>query len=1120
MHGCDWRVVRRRIGMACVLAMASVVSMATARAADVPKSWLDDAALHDVQFVGSKIGYAVGAHGAIWKTGDGGRSWQLVPSGTTSALHSVCFLTDQVGWVAGREVVPFAGLDAGVLLFTENGGQTWQPLARDQLPALSFVKFFGLDDGVVVGQPSASSPSGILKTNDGGQSWQPVAGTVSHPWRAAAFLDSELGMVGGHEGRLSLIAGEQLLASKLPPQGLRSIRAVALQHNDTGWIAGDGGLVLKTSSGGVVWESPPALLPEELRNGMDFRAVEMRKESVWLAGSPGSAIWHSPNGGRSWQRQLTGQPSPLHAIRFSNDAQGVAVGDFGVILRTEDGGRSWQTVRGVDRRAAVLSMQARPSQVTSAWVAKLSGEQGYRSAVWIANRQDVGETSQSNNLDSRLTTAVERCGGNAAEIHWQLPVAVPGLEFSSDKLTADWQKRTEGKLGPTLIGTLVRQLRTWRPSVVILDQPAKDDAASQLLFDAALRAIEQAADATRFIEQRELTGLSSWKVDRVYQRLAAGGNGDAIVELDEYLPTRKTTVRLAASASDSLLRGVGSAPAGNLGSQRLAFRWIGIDGRAASDTTVARDFFAGLSLAPGSAARRELTPFDETDLERRQKLAQRQRNFAALTQKSLDDPRIAGQMIGQLGGLVEGMDAQQGAELLRGLAAEYRQRSLFELVESTNVELIRRYPQEPVALDAMRWLMQFWTSQETAWQRTRAMTNDTRQAASDPKSNANQLQQAAATLAGGKGGVTTADLQTQAPAIKSNTNSGNLKRLDVQFDFDKPGQLRDKKQGPRSGATGEGLRSPVRFKGTGGPKPPPVAPVRMSFVNQQDWRSEAVRDWHSRAADLAKQMEAQSPSLFQTPEIQFPLGALRRVGRSAMQSDAIYRNFLTKATDDATRSLAQRELWAAQLATAEAPRAMAVCRQANEKPILDGVLSDPCWQVSTELMLTREPVLDDGPSQPEPTASLVMLAYDAEFLYVGLSVPRLEGGPLDRPESKGRAHDADLSRYDRISICLDIDRDYTTWYEFQVDQRGWTSESCWDDRRWNPTWYVATGAEDSHWRIEAAIPWAELTPTPPQRGTIWSAAVTRTTPTVGMQAWVHPSLARPRPSSFGLVRFE
>ena len=1102
MQGCDGWVSGRGIRFAGVFLAACVCSAIPLRGADAPASWLDDAALHDVQFVGAKTGFAVGGHGAIWKTDDGGRAWKLQSSGTTGSLQSACFLTDQIGWVAGREAVPFAGLDAGVLLFTDNGGQSWRPLGPQQLPGLSFVKFFGLEEGVVVGQPSSSSPSGILKTGDGGKTWQPVAGTVSHSWRAAAFVDRELGVVAGHAGRLSLIGGEQLLTSKLPPQGLRSIRAVALQHDDTGWLAGDGGLVLKTSSGGVVWESPATLLPEELRQGIDFHAVEMRNGNVWLAGSPGSVIWHSPNGGQSWQKQATGQTAPLHAVRFASETQGVAVGDLGVILRTDDGGQSWHCVRGADRRAAVLSLQSRPSQAAAAWVAKLSGEQGYRSAVWIANRQDVGETSQSLDLDARLTASVERCGGNAAEIHWQLPVAIPGLEFASDKLVADWQKRTEGKLGPALIGTLVRQLRTWRPTVVLLDQPAQDDAANQLLFDAALRAIEQAADATRFVEQRELTGLTPWKVDRVYLRLAAGGTGDAVVELDEYLPTRKTTVRQAAAASDSLVRALASgvnrtAASSESSSQRLVYRWIGLDGRPSPEASLARDFFAGLSLAPGSAARRVLNPIDETDLERMQKLAQKQRNFLAVTKKSLDDPRVAGQMLGQLNGLLDGMDAQQGAEVLRGLAAEYRERSLFELVESTNVELVRRYPQEPVAVDAMRWLIQFWTSQETAWQRMRAMSNDTMQASSDPKSNANQLQQAAAVLSGGRGGVTTAGHEVEVPSVNTTSSPGKLNRLDVKLDFNKPNDPRDKKKGPRGAA----------------------ASTRMNLASQNNWRGEAVRDWHSRAADLAKQLEAQSPSQFQTPEIQFPLGALRRVTSSAAQSDAIYRTFLNKATDDATRSLAQRELWAL-FATAEAPREMTLCRRATEPPRLDGVLSDPCWQVSTELMLTREAVRDDGQSAPEATAAMVMLAYDAEFLYVGLSVPRLDGAPLDPPQTKGRSHDADLSRHDRVTLCLDVDRDYTTWYELQVDQRGWTFESCWDDRRWNPKWYVATSAEDSHWRVEAAIPWSELAPAAPQRGSLWSAAVSRTTPTVGTQTWVHPASARPKPGSFGLVKFE
>ncbi len=1061
------------------------------RAADSPAPWRDDAALHDVQFVGSKNGFAVGAQGAIWKTIDGGRIWKPVPSGVTCAVHSACFLTDQTGWVAGSEISPFTGLDTGVLLFTENGGQTWRKLGDGLLPPIAYVKFFGLDDGVVVGRATSDVPAGIMKTSDCGKTWQPVSGTAVAPWRAACFLDPDMGAVAGPEGRLSLVGGEQLLASKLPPQGLRTIRAVSLLPNDSGWLAGDGGLVLRTTSGGVVWESPARSLPDELRIGMDFRAVEARGESVWLVGAPGSVVWHSPNGGRNWQRYLTGQTAPLNALRFVNDGTGIAVGEFGTIIRTEDGGRSWQTIRGNGRRVAVLSLQARPSQVTPAWMARLSGEHGYRSAVWIANRQDLGPAAASNDVESRLQAAVEHCGGNAGDVFWQLPIAVPGLEFSSDKLIAEWQKRTEGKLASSLLSVLVRQLRTWRPSVVILDQPARDDAASQLVFDAALRAIEQAADATRFTEQRELTGLPTWKVERVYLQLAAGTAGDATIDLDEYLPRRKMSVRLAASFSDALVRPSRSASEAAPAPRHIAYRWIGLDGRPSPEATLGRDFFAGLSLPPGSDARRELAPIDESDLQRQQKLAERHRNFQAISTRLLDDPRMAGLMIGQLGELVRDMESRQGAELLRGLADEYRERSLFELVEATNMELIRRYPQEPAAFDAMRWLFQFWISSETAWQRMRQMTNETTNTASNIQANARLIQQAADSLSGGIGGVNTANYTEESPVLRQVARPGPLNRVNLP-----PGVNPAAQPAGKAG------------KGSVAARPPTI---------QQDWRSGEMRNWHQRAADLASQLEMQTPGLFRTPEVQFPLAALQRSKGSVAKSDAIFRGYLSRATDPDTRLLAEREVWL-MFATAQTPRAMSVCQYTEEKPRLDGVLGDPCWQASRDLRLTTVATTNDSDAS-DTTATLMMLSYDAEFLYVGMSVPRVEGAPLDQPQPR-TSHDADLSRHDRVTICLDVDRDYATWYEFQVDQRGWTCERCWEDRRWNPTWYVATDADATHWRIEAAIPWNELVPNPPQRGTVWGAAITRTTPTVGMQSWVHPAVTRPKPSSFGLLKFD
>ena len=1082
MQGCIARVAFQ------LVAVLGAITVFTGEAAatDVPVTWRGDAALHDAQFVGSQVGIAVGAHGAVWKTGDGGLTWTNVPCPTNCSLQSACFLTDKIGWVAGSETSPFTGQESGVLLATQDGGQTWRSLSDGPLPPIIHIKFFGTDEGVMAARATSHVPSGVMKTADGGKTWTPVDGVADGPWRTACFIDPEMGFVAGSLGRLSLVGGEQLFASKLPAQGLRSIRAIKMGVNDSGWLAGDGGLLLRTTNGGIVWDAPRTALPEELRTSMDFRAVEMRGESVWLAGAPGSVIWHSANAGQTWQRFLTGQSTPINSIRFMNDAAGIAVGELGVVLRTEDGGRSWQAVRGKDRRVALLSLQTRPSSVSPAWLAKQCGELGYRGAVWIANRQDIGPDARAADLEATLKVAIERSGGNAGDTFWQLPVAIPGLEFSSDKLIADWQKRTEGKLAPLMVGVLVRQIRTWRPSVVILDQPARDDAAGQLLLDASLRALEQAADSTRYIEQRELTGLAPWKVERVYLQLPPGSAGDVAVDLDEYLPRRKLSVRMASTSSEALIRRDELIDGPRPSVRQLSFRRIGLDGRPEAGTGGGRDFFAGLSLAPGSDARRELEMIDEADMARQQKLVQRHRNFQAIADQSLDNPRMAGQMIGQLGGLVRDMEASQGAELLRGLAEEYRERSLFELVEATNLELIRRYPQEPAAQEAMGWLFQFWISSETAWQRMRRSTNETSRAAADIESNARVIQQVADILSGNNNAVDPARLEVPQ-AVRQSSRPGRLNRVLLPQESE-PAL-------PRSGRNGQ-----------------------MSTTVKQDWRRGELQDWLKRAGDLASQLEQQSPALFHSPEIQFPLASLRRQTGNVTNSDAIFRSFLSRTAEPGTRMLAEREVWL-MFPTAQTPRQIAACQRAEQKPRLDGVLADPCWQDSRELRLTSEPIGDDLADPSGTDSTLVMLSYDDEFLYVGMSVPRRDGAPLDRPQS-GRDYDSDLSRHDRISICLDVDRDYGTWYEFQVDQRGFTSESCWQDRSWNPAWYVAADADEAHWRIEAAIPWNELSPRPPQRGDHWGVSISRTTPTVGMQSWLHPPLSRPRPASFGLLKFD
>src|SRR5258708_16827283 len=105
----------------------------------------------------------------------------------------------------------------------------------------------------------------------------------------------------------------------------------------------------------------------------------------------------------------------------------------------------------------------------------------------------------------------------------------------------------------------------------------------------------------------------------------------------------------------------------------------------------------------------------------------------------------------------------------------------------------------------------------------------------------------------------------------------------------------------------------------------------------------------------------------------------------------------------------------------------------------------------------------------------------------------------------------DLHAFDRVSILLDLDRDYQTYFHLQIDQRGCLAEDCWGDPKWDPKWFVAIDSDETGWTAEAAIPMAELTGDIPQPGNVWAANVTRIVPGHGVQAWSTPADWKPRP---------
>jgi hypothetical protein len=121
-----------------------------------------------------------------------------------------------------------------------------------------------------------------------------------------------------------------------------------------------------------------------------------------------------------------------------------------------------------------------------------------------------------------------------------------------------------------------------------------------------------------------------------------------------------------------------------------------------------------------------------------------------------------------------------------------------------------------------------------------------------------------------------------------------------------------------------------------------------------------------------------------------------------------------------------------------------------------------------------------------------------------------------------RTRDRDLRQHDRVSILLDLDRDYATCFHLQIDATGCVAEDCWGDRTWDPRWFVAIHREEALWTVEAAIPRHALTADHITPGRAWAANVVRVLPGRGVQALSLPAEAPEealRPEGMGLLLF-
>jgi len=992
-------------GLIAMVALASTTLPAQANELDgmMARAAREEATLNAITFIDANHGWAVGDHGAIWRTIDGGQTWGPQRSNVDCRLDTVCFVDEDHGWAAGGEHRPYVQSTRGVLLRTSDGGATWE-LEKTLLPAFKKIAFFGAAQGWALTEPSALYPLGLFHTDNMGRAWTPVANHEAALWTIADFIDPITAVAAGAGGARGAVHNRVLELWNQSEYGLREPRALRMSGAGDGWLVGDGGLLLITRDGGNSWRTPPQATPGAEQ--FDWRAVEVRGPRCWVAGNPGSRVWHSADAGATWQSYPTGQSLPITALTFVDDEHGWATTTLGGILATSDGGRTWRKQRGARQRAALLAIYAEAREAPLEAIARLAANEGYTTAVQLIARRDAEpDMTTAAEQRERDRAAMVSLGACAVESAWQFPVRQREIGSTSEQIVDGWNRVHEGQGVDRLEGAIVRMLRVYRPDVVFTSSAYtnEEEPLAHLINQAVLRAVTLASDKTKYPEQISIAGLEPWTVKKAFGSQGPGRLGTINVNTTQLAP------RLTQSLADYCVTARG------LLEERYTPAPTSWGFRSYLDSLPQgagqQDFFSGLNVQPGGDARREMPKPASGGADVMRQVAEKHRNLQAILKHAEQSGRGRAIVLAQVGELTRGLDSATAGQALFDLAQAYYQTGEWDLAAEIFQLLTEKYPTHRLTTPALAWLVRYWSSAEAAC-RVRSVANPT---PLEPGAGA-------ATIAGGL----------------------------------------------------------------------------------------VVR--RAKAIEFGKQLEAVDPHAYSEMSVQSPL-ATARGAEPGQRVDRFFSGLTRSRPRDAWWMIGRGEEWLVEGSSTVSPKPMLVAKRAASKPRLDGQLNDDVWAGSEGVPLRA--ALGGDAEWP----AVVMLAYDEEFLYLAIDCRRTPGVKY-AGEPRVRDRDADLTPFDRVELLLDTDRDTSTFFRLVVDHRGWAAEDCWGDSTWNPKWFIAPAGDAESWRIEAAIPLAELSVDPVAAKTFWSVGAQRIVPKVGFQSWTRPATAQPLPQGFGFLMFD
>lgn len=154
------------------------------------------------------------------------------------------------------------------------------------------------------------------------------------------FPDENTGYIVGEKGTVLKTTDAGTSWNFMPSGTLRRLEMVWFTNTETGYVTSDSGFIMKTTDGGETWQ--------ELQSGTteEFNDIYFYNETLGFIAGMNGQLLRTTDGGETWQRAFIDIYSDVYSVHFVDENVGYAAASMRTVFKTVDGGDTWSNTSG------------------------------------------------------------------------------------------------------------------------------------------------------------------------------------------------------------------------------------------------------------------------------------------------------------------------------------------------------------------------------------------------------------------------------------------------------------------------------------------------------------------------------------------------------------------------------------------------------------------------------------------------------------------------------------------------------------------------------------------------------------------------------------------------------